>query len=300
MIRLGKILILAAVLGLPLGVCAPAVAKPSDRIVGVSASVPVGATPVSDEPTCPRKTRAIGGGYGGFGVGITDPSTGQPVIVAETVVYESRRASSRAWRTSAVVLRNPAAPSTAPGPGPLEAWSYCKAFKGKMREVAASGATSTSGAAPSIATARCPKGRRPMSGGFSASPVPGPQFQYPSIYESAPVGPRAWRVAAAARTQPSVSATSYAYCVKAGEAPVVRSRTRPSAIVSSSRCPKGLEVGAGGFRVPLGGGVGISTAALDTNKRRLFPGVAYPTDRSWTLSGGAGPMSTVTVFGLCS
>jgi hypothetical protein len=277
-----------------------AVAKSPTRIVGVSESAPVGAQPVSIEPICPGGTKAIGGGFSSFSVGTTDPSTGQAMLVATAIVYESRRASSRAWRTSAVVLRNPSAPSDLPGPGPVGAVSYCKRVKGKVREVAAEGPRSNSTAAPSIASARCPKGQARLSGGFSALPVPGPQFQYPSIYESAPVGDRAWRVAASPGTQPSASATSYVYCVKTTDAPVVRKRTRAAAIVNSRSCPKGLQVGAGGFRVPPGGGVGFSTAGLDTGKRRIFPGVAYPTDDVWTVTGGAGPGSQVTAFGICS
>jgi hypothetical protein len=277
-----------------------AVAKSPARIVGVSESAPLGAQPVSVEPTCPRRTKAVGGGFSSFSTGTTDPSTGQSVPVAVTIVYESRRASSRSWRTSAVVLRNPAAPSTAPGPGPLEAWSYCKRVRGKVREVSALGTTSISATAPSLATARCPKGGARISGGFSTLPIPGPQFQYPSIFESAPVGQRGWRASAGLGSQPSVSVRSYAYCVGRSEAPVVRSRTRPAAIVSTPACPTGLHVGAGGFRAPPGSGVGYSTAGLDTTKRRLFPGVAYPTDDVWTVTGGAGPGSPVTAFGLCS
>jgi hypothetical protein len=274
-------------------------ARESSGIVGVEAVADPGTSQISLEPKCPHKTRAIGGGYSSWGIAIgngTDP----PITVALEAVYESRRASNRAWRSSAVLLRNPAAPPTAAGPNPFSAWSYCKPFKGKVRASSATGSSATSAAQSSTARASCPKRSVALSGGFSTTPLPGPGLTYPAIYESFRSGQRAWMASAVPGSQPSVSITSYAYCIHAIRPPMKRRHTKAqSGIVSSDPCPKGLQVGAGGFRTPLGGAVGFSEATNEPN-RQVFPGTAYRTGRSWIIQGGSPSNGPVTVFGYCS
>jgi hypothetical protein len=296
--RLARGILVALASWLILGAPASS-AKESPGIVGVEAVADPGASQISLEPTCPPKTRAIGGGYSSWGTAVGDGS-GPPITVALEAVYESRRASNRAWRSSAVLLRNPAAPPTATGPTPFSAWSYCRPFKGKVRTSFATGPPTTSAAQSSTARASCPKRSVALSGGFSATPLPGPGLAYPAIYQSFRSGQRAWIASAVPGSQSSVSITSYAYCVHGISAPIKRRHTKAqSGIVSSDRCPKGLQAGAGGFRTPLGGGAGFSEATNEPN-RRVFPGVAYRTGRSWIIQGGSPSDGPITVFGYCS
>jgi hypothetical protein len=285
-----------------------AIAKKGPRrnpVVGVSARANLGTAPVTLEPQCPTRTKAIGGGFSAFTV-TTQTFPDPPIVASVTMVYESHRAGPRAWRTSAVKLKNPAGGPFAPPPGSfdLEAWSYCKRIHGKIKELAVTGPATSSSDAASTATATCPRRSSLLAGGYSASPVPGPGFAYPAIFENFPSGRRSWTASAVPLSQPSVQVTSVADCIRASKkgskgskGPVLRTGGLQSNAAETSECPGKLRAGDGGFRFPrtISGPAGFSEAGPGDGVGIQDPGVVYPIGQTWIVFGGSG----TTAFALC-
>jgi hypothetical protein len=285
----------------------PAIAKDATqkriggRIFGVYLTTQAADTPTTLEPQCPGKTKAIGGG---FTAGVVTQSG---VVTDASIPFESRLAGPQAWRTSAVQLHDPAANPLPlpPGARNFSAWVYCRKFKGGLQEVSRSGPLVTSAEAKSTARASCPRGRVAIAGGFSASPAPGPTFQYPSIYESFRSGQRAWTASANPSHQPSVAITSYVYCARHARAPLTRVGTKSVPGPTGTRsCPKRLQVGDGGFKLAPNSNAVIeaSFAGLAGPPPTHEPGVLYATSGTWNVTGGSlvGVSPPPVAFGYCS
>jgi hypothetical protein len=280
--------------------------KRKSPVLAVTASAQVGNQPVTLEPQCPGRTKAIGGGFASGGVVERDPS---PKVVQLTFVYESHRAGPKAWRTSAVTLHNPDAGPVPVPPGisvnTLTATAYCKSLKGGIVDVSSNGSGVTAPDAQSMATASCPRGRVAISGGFASSPVPGPTFAYPSIFESYRSSARRWTAAANPWAQASVAVTSYVDCFKAAKPPLQRLGTKAiPGTVGTRPCPGGLQAGDGGFMLaPNSGAVAGMSMATDAGsenrKSHLRPGEA---GLHWNVTGGnpLGGNPAPTAFAYCS
>jgi hypothetical protein len=262
--------------------------------------------PTSLEVACPTGKKAIAGGFSAIGVTTFDPATGVRRIADLAVVYESRRATPSSWRTSAVKVHNPASGPVPfpPGSFDLRTITYCRKFKSGVREVGSAGPNVSGTSAISTATASCPRNRFPISGGFSTSPA-GPGFNYPSLYESFPIGRRGWRTSANPATQGSVTVSSYVYCARGPEPPLRRTGTKSiPGTIGTRACPKRLQASGGGFKLAPDEGavVGASQAVPGRDAKIVAPGIPYPVGGTWNVNGGnpLGGGTIPTAFSYCS
>jgi hypothetical protein len=301
-----------AVIGALLLVICPAASAKKKRAPGRIFAVEttgrqVGGQPITLEPQCPSGMKAIGGGFSALSTATFDPSTGVRRVVDVTVPYESRRGSPTSWRVSAIRVHNPQGGTVPlpPGTSDLRATSYCRKFRGGILEATAIRPVVTSPTATSTATASCPRGRFPISGGFSASPAAGPGFTYPSIFESFPVGRRGWQTSANPYTQAAVGVTSFVYCARGAKPPLRRTGTKSvPGTIGTRACPKRLQVHGGGFKLNPNEGslIGFSVASAARTVRNQQPGVPYLVGQTWNVGGGnfLGTSSIPIAYGFCS
>lgn len=221
--------------------------------------------------TCPRGTRAAGGGF----------ATSEPVIQqvgsSASLVFESRRIKARKWRASALQIIG--------GPMTLTSYVYCQARLGRVRArsqpINLAGAASTIGAA----TARCPRGSRAISGGFGTStPVAPVSGAVP--FESIRQGRRAWRVSAILGDSIAATLTSYVYCSRRrGIGPVfpasdVAVGQGAVADVLAGPCPRRRPPIAGGFVTSTPSLIGQAEVMVVFESRRI--------KRHWRVRGFEG------------
>jgi hypothetical protein len=196
---------------------------------------------VSAIATCPKRTRAIAGGFS---------AELHPVSVV-FVPYESRRITGRSWRISAGLNAQ-----GSPEPAKLTAFAYCLKMKRRPFEVPAR--RRLPGASTAAPAARCPRGTRLLSGGFGVS---APDLTAPAVfaivYASARSAKRAWLSSFANSAGPTRIASTYAYCVKGKHRKPLSKRVGttalgPSAGISlatatTSPCPGGRRALSGGW-----------------------------------------------------
>jgi hypothetical protein len=145
---------------------------------------------------CPRGGEAVSGG---FDAEISTSFDG-------AFPHESRRVGKRKWIVTAKAFNNGS-------PAELSAYAYCA--KRKLGLKSKSQSQTTSSASVNLSeTARCPKGRKAISGGFGSSV--GIEFGIPiEPFESQRAGGRVWRASTAAYSgNDPVRWEVYAYCLK--------------------------------------------------------------------------------------
>lgn len=145
--------------------------------------------------TCPRGTRAIGGGFR------TRPANFVAPPVAAVLPWESRRVGTRSWKLTAT---SSAGNTTAK---PLRAYAYCGAAKAGVARRAASDL----GPSGAVADAPCPPRTRPLAGGFRSRRT---DDSSALVYENVRIPGRTWRVVAfqGGSGTPAGRLTSFAYC----------------------------------------------------------------------------------------
>jgi hypothetical protein len=144
------------------------------------------------------------------------------------------------------------------------------------------------------ATAKCPKGSRAVSGGWTSDPI-NADLQ---VFESRRVGKRKWKVAATQPTNNAVDTelTALAYCDElAPRAKAVEATATVPAFGSEgveAKCPKGAKATAGGMFAEIDfvdGEFGIVLASHRTGKR------------TWrTHAGSEGGTPQVTAIAYCT
>lgn len=169
----------------------------------------------------------------------------------------------------------------------------------KLRAVTKSGGVGANGTSTGTLVARCPKGTKALSGGFTTSipdpgtpgvaphgaPIPGHLF----IVSESIMTPRGdgWRVSGSEHIQGSLDGFSaYAYCEKRKRAlsigATIRTDFIPAVVGQSTgntaRCPKGTTAISGGFSTPSLGayfnrsrGVGRDWSVEVTNFNAISP-----------------------------
>lgn len=238
--------------------------------------------------TCPKNTRAVGGGFGQQPIGAIS------AIGAVGVIFESRKVGQRSWRASMQLADEPPT-STAV----LTTFVYCR--KGAPKTVTSAETVpipaldghNTTAAPP------CPGKRTPAAGGFVAGPpvITGPAVVN-FVYDSARSG-RSWLLRAISSTNGPGSLTGEVYCRRGKRLPL-RSATSPpnasNATVSSVRaaCPKGKKgkKGKGGKRRKLnalsGGIFQPATVFDDTNLAYFIPAASHRSGRGWSNTAFVG------------
>lgn len=207
-------------------------------------------TPGTAQANCPRGTVAVSGGFG---------QTPAASIAGGhyVAVYDSHRFGARAWKVSGVQAQT--------GSSTLTAYAYCRAEK-KPKELVKSFTLGAASRSEATAIATCPKGLRPISGGFKVPPlqvVAGtpPTISTTFVTDSEIFGKHQW-VVTGVRSSNSAPAegkvTAYGYCAK-GARPKARRKTvtaisslSPGNLVTAdtSACAKGSKPISGGFRAP--------------------------------------------------
>lgn len=231
---------------------------------------------------CPKGTLAVGGGF-------TSPvSRGVSGVTDFNVIYESRRSGTKAW-----VVAAGRSDSGVAGPNlTVTASVQCRYPKltrskktGKKRKKQLSvlevKATGVSGGNMETVTATsvCPSTRRLLGGGFSVAPAPnlGTPTSFPVVLQSSPIGLASWQSSALNIGTVSRTATSYAYCVRGGKAPVVSAATaelpggtaNPEATALAPVCPGKRKLVGGGFSNPSAASqVAVPTASAQSGGAR--------------------------------
>ena len=110
------------------------------------------------------------------------------------------------------------------------------------------------------ATSVCPSNRRLLGGGFSIAPGPvlTGSTSFPVALQGSPIGPSSWQSSALNIGTVSRTATSYAYCVRGGKAPVISTGTaelpggadNPEGTALAPACPGKRKLVGGGFSNP--------------------------------------------------
>ena len=244
---------------------------------------------LSATATCPKRTRAVGGGFA-----IPPPFSG-----FGAVVFESQKVGQRQWRASAQMSQAP--PFT---PKTITVEAYCRRGAPKTTTVVSTVPTEDGGplhmSGPAT-SAPCPSNRRLTGGGFSTPPPLGIFGAANVVRRSEPTG-NSWTTEVESDNHAS-SLSSYAYCAKlkgsqplqavAATIPGVNPAPPPSVSVTAT-CAGKRTMAAGGFgqsyMLEVGGG-----AFLVLESRRA--------GRSWVAVADQGGDSTATSFssvGLCA
>lgn len=245
-------LCLAAVALLALGSSpAPATKKKAPKPGKLKTTTATVSTTTDDQvatatATCPAKTTAVGGGFvaGSLSAGgsLTDANG----------LLESRRASSRSWRVTAIRVDTGGA-----GPAlPLTAEVYCRSAAGKISEAAGTTSIPNSAPIPYSASVGCPLARPAVAGGFLLVPPDAGNFSALLLAE-VPVGAVGRTSRGLAIFAGSLSVGSYAYCRKGGKAPtsLTASASLPATLdavasATTPACPAKLLAFGGGFAGP--------------------------------------------------
>jgi hypothetical protein len=241
MARLGAI-VLVSILALLVWVAPAAGAfqvKASKRISGPLAIAQVDAK-------CPRGTQATGGGFRE-----TPPSVDKTF----GVVYESRKIDQRTWRSSVQLAdKGPSAVKVK-----VVSFAYCRA--GALPMVNVSKTVTLPGSNRiGAATARCPKGKVALAGGFQTPPpgISGTAGTRNEITASARKGKKGWRVQAVSGVFGPASHTAYAYCAPVGPESVRSGKGKVRNPANATRfnrgtaiskpCPRRQSLLSGGFK----------------------------------------------------
>jgi hypothetical protein len=243
---------------------------------------------LSATATCPKRTRAVGGGFA-----IPPPGSAYSALV-----YESQKAGQRQWRASAQMGQgSPFIPKT------ITAEVYCRSGAPKTTTVTATVPTEEgtplhlNGPATS---APCPSNRRLMGGGFSTPPPLGDFGAANVVRRSEPTG-NSWTTEVESDNHAS-SVSSYAYCAKLKGAPPVTpvAATVPGVDPAPSSTP--VTATCAGKRTMVGGGftqayqlqMGGGTFQVFESRRA---------GKSWVAVSDQGGDSTAISFssvGLCA
>jgi hypothetical protein len=286
------VIALVALLGsLPL--CGPADAKkPGGKGHGVvtrTASVSgVGTeTILTATATCPKRTRALGGGFA-----VVPPPAG-----VLPLLQESQLVGRTAWRAS--VQLNDIAGGSAPTT--LTTSVNCRRKAPKMLVVSTVVPVPDPGSNPVLgpsATAVCPTGRMLMAGGFLTGPALVMGDVRSLVIDSKPDG-NAWTSRVISNGQNTLN--TFAYCarkrIKGIKQVTPRRRTAAVPGVSSSdprllvaaRCPLGRKPIAGGFS---------QTASLAMGGGYFIPFGSTRSARTWSVNAiQASPSTTISLAG---
>jgi hypothetical protein len=221
--------------------------------------------------TCPKGTRALGGGFLGT----------PPGVAADGIVYESQKVGQNAWRASSVI--------TDPGPVyesvVLDVFVQCR--KGAPATQTATKVSTTSAVAsvgqPAVATCPRPK-QRALAGGFLSSPPGDPAGFLPTnvVVNSAASGPNAWQSQLFTVTK-AADLTGFAYCAKQKKAPVFTSAQSP-ALASNGSFAKADATCAGKLS-PLAGGFTQPGAVISGTGSLFLVYESEPVRNKWRVSG---------------
>jgi hypothetical protein len=165
--------------------------------------------------TCPRRARAISGGF---------TLTAIPTGVPPGTVYEFQKGGQRGWRASALVFQTP------PGGARLTVHAYCRVGAPKTSTASSTVAVPDANQTGVTASASCPRGSKAQSGGWVTPPPIVGAPPTPFITDSLRVGVVGWGVTAISRNTGigGTTLTSNAYCAKAKKAPSTASATGES------------------------------------------------------------------------
>jgi hypothetical protein len=239
--------------------------------------------------TCPKKTRAVGGGF-----------TGTPASAAAIpIVFESRKLGQRQWRASSQI--NDPGPATSIS---LTAFVYCRAGAPKTSEAATTvGTPDANGVGPS-AIATCPGRRNALAGGFATPPpLGGLTIARVLTAESRRVGDASWEALGVTTAGAGGSSlTALAYCAKQ-DPPAARAGVgspngaQVTSSTTSASCKAKERAVAGGFAQP--------GAQANTPIRIFIPYESRRTGNGWQAAGlltaTAGvPPGTFNAFAYCA
>jgi hypothetical protein len=219
---------------------------------------------------CKRGTKAVSGGFEAE----FDPAG---AIVLTT---ESRRTSGREWGSTAY--------SASPEAGDLTSFAYCRDQKLKTK----SATTEVDPGELASVTARCRRGEKAVSGGFSADEIAsgGPQFL---LVRSLKQGKREWTVAAYNAGSAEGDLTAYVHC---HEGKRVKTREAEGTLGSGeidsveARCKRKETLLAGGFD---NGSNWTTTGAYQIASHRSGK-------RSWEVTAyGLGVDRPMTAYAYC-
>ena len=258
----------------------PAPASGARKVITVTAS---GSAPERElafaTAICPLRAPVLVGG--GFDT---------PVVEQPTIVTASRRSGQRSWLVTGLREDEPAE---------LTAYAYCR--RGARRPIQRKATVpipSQTGSEVATATARCPRGRRAVAGGFEAEV----DFTDPNAPDGALVtrssrsGRRKWSVSGIhVHSGETLDLTSTVYCGKRG-----RGRRAASEAVSGANSVAADTPLCGG--TALAGGFSAEPAQLFGENNAILTLESIRTGRAWRTVGmhlGASTTGRLTSLAYC-
>lgn len=243
---------------------------------------------VTSTATCPKGTRALGGGFSVSPAFAADPT----LLIG--IAAESRKLGQRSWTASAYVFDGP------PLGGSVGVLTqvHCRADAPKTKAVSLAQSFPAADAVGLATTAQCAGGRKAMAGGFSTdNPIRADGANGGFVTDSFRVGKNAWASFLLTTGIKPMTVTTYAYCAKggapkevAGDVPVGASLSPEHPTALTAPCPGKRAIGAGGFKQS---GTASGTASFIESSLRQ--------GKSWSFTGGhVGGAQTLTALGYCS
>jgi hypothetical protein len=204
---------------------------------------------MSATASCPKKTRAVGGG---FFVGPTNVMFIPPTPTFAPAVYESQMVGNNAWRVSVQVPTN-----TSSTLFNMLASVHCRKGLPATTSVSTTVPTPAGVMVGPSATSSCPRKQKVISGGFATPPPYFPGGQSDLITDSAPLGGTGWQSRVVSQPVAGML-TNYAYCArfkKPLKPPLQSTNTLSSSINAADAfvrdsCPNKKAAGGGGFSQP--------------------------------------------------
>ena len=243
---------------------------------------------LSATATCPKRSRAVGGGFA-----VPGPRSGYSPLM-----FESQKVGQRGWRASAQISQ--AAPFD-----PITIAVEVDCRRGVPKPERSMSTVPTVDASPlhmngPATSAPCPSNRRLTGGGFSTPPPLGSFGAANVVRRSEPTG-NSWTSEVESDNAAS-SLTSYAYCARRKASPsmaavaATASGTDPAPASTSvtATCTKKRTMAGGGFRQTYSLLVGGGAFNVYESRRA---------GKSWTAVADQGDDSTAISFssvGLCT
>lgn len=250
---------------------APAVAKTKKKAPAVVTRSATGSATANGAiatatAVCPKKMRALGGGY--------SATPNNPALPFFSLVYESQKAGQNSWKASAQQF------SASPQVTTITSFVYCR--KGAPKTSTASATVTDPGTAQHFgppAVASCTGKKKAMAGGFAISPPLAPAGIMNAVTDSFRASAKSWQVDAFHNTLGAHTLVAQAYCAE-GKVPAAVTVLGPT--VTAGGTPSTVVAPCAGKKSPVMGGF-VMPAKSSTS---LF--IGYESERvgnGWQVTG---------------
>lgn len=272
--RMGCIAVAALLVAAPIA-AGPAAAKKKKKkptaVVTRSATASVsgmGAIATAT-PLCPKKTRALSGGFL-----LSPPTAGFGNF---GLVYESQKAGQNGWRVSAQNA-DPGPPQTLT----LTAFAYCRKGAPSNKTVTVTAPKPANLQVGPAVAPTCAGKPGAMSGGFLTGPPLVGTAATSIVIDSARTTAKTWQSNIISGAAAADTIAGYAYCAEGKLPAALTTTSEPNTVASSITTVTATCVGK---RKVVGGGFGQPAANITTNGYFFLLGSQLTSAKDWQVTG---------------